>query len=79
LTPGHGDFFVIRIEAVADPSPPTFEEDPGESLSNEINDLFEHLSQLTEQEALDQVFRRVMLYLCCTCYERWIEDPTGSR
>jgi len=26
LTPGKGDFYVVRIEAVADPSPPSFSE-----------------------------------------------------
>jgi fibronectin-binding autotransporter adhesin len=38
-----------------------------------------YLNSLTEQEAMDQVFRHVMLYLCSTCYERWIEKPTGSQ
>lgn len=27
LTPGTGDFYVVRIEALADPTPPHFSED----------------------------------------------------
>jgi hypothetical protein len=27
LVPGKGDFYVVKIEAVADPSPPVFDED----------------------------------------------------
>jgi hypothetical protein len=79
LTPGRGDFYVVRIEAVADPTPPNLETRDAESLSAEIDRLFKRLGTFTEQEAVDQVFRRVVLYLCTTCYERWIEDPTGGQ
>jgi hypothetical protein len=35
------------------------------------------MAGVSEQEALDQVYRRLVLYLCGPCYRVWIEDPTG--
>ena len=32
---------------------------------------------LSEQDLLDQVYRRVTVYLCLRCYNVWIENPTG--
>jgi len=26
---------------------------------------------------MDQVYRRLVLYLCGPCYREWIEKPTG--
>ena len=79
LTPGRGEFYLVRIEAVADPSPPSFTaEESARDLRRAIERLIARLGDLTEQEAKDQVYRRVVLYLCVPCYGRWIEDPTGS-
>jgi hypothetical protein len=79
LTPGEGNFYVIKIEAVADPSPPIItEEDLRRDIRDEIDRLFAQLRDLTEQEDLDQVHRRVVLYLCGPCYRRWIENPVGD-
>ena len=78
LHPGSGDFYVVRIEAVCDPTPPAFsEEDLRRDPRAEIERLLEGLWNVSEQEAMDQVFRRVTLYLCGPCYREWIEDPTG--
>ena len=76
LTPGTGDFYVVRIEALADPTPPHFSEDDlRRDPRAEIARLIEQMRDLSEQELLDQVYRRLMLYLCGPCYRQWIEDP----
>lgn len=76
LTPGKGDFYVVRIEAVADPTPPEFSEDDlRRDPKAEIQRLLEEMRDLSPQEAMDQVYRRLVLYLCGTCYRQWIEDP----
>jgi hypothetical protein len=76
LTPGKGDFYVVRIEGVADPTPPEFSEDDlRRDPQAEIQRLLEELRDLSPQEAMDQVYRRLVLYLCGPCYRRWIEDP----
>jgi hypothetical protein len=76
LTPGKGNFYVVRIEALADPTPPSFsEEDLQHDPQREIARLFEQMRELSEQELLDQVYRRLVLYLCGPCYRRWIEEP----
>jgi hypothetical protein len=75
LQPGSGDFYRVTIEAVADP---TFSAvDQGTDLRQEIERLLARLEGVTEQEALDQVYRRLVLFLCGPCYRRWIENPTG--
>ena len=76
LRPGSGDFYLVRIEALADPSPPRFSEDDlKQDLRAEIERLFSQMSGLSERELIDQVYRRLVLYLCGPCYRQWIEDP----
>jgi hypothetical protein len=78
LEPGKGEFYVVRIEAFADPTPPTItEEDLKRDIVGEIERLIEAMRDLSEQEALDQVYRRMTVYLCNACYRQWIESPTG--
>ena len=78
LEPGKGDFYVVRIEALADPTPPSFSaEDLFRDVKAEIERLIEEMEGLSEQEAMDQIYRRLVLYLCGRCYRQWIEDPTG--
>jgi hypothetical protein len=76
LRRGEGRFYVIKIDAVADPSPPVIA-DPNipEDLPGEIDRLLKQVSAMTEQELMDQVHRRVVLYLCTRCYRVWIEEP----
>ena len=70
---------LVRIEAVADPVPPIFtEEDFAIDFDQEFQRLVEQTRDFTAQQAMDQVYRRVALYLCFSCYNRWIEKPTGS-
>jgi hypothetical protein len=78
LTPGEGNFYVVRIEALADPTPPSFSrEDLRRDARAEIERLVAEMSELSAEEAMDQVFRRLTIYLCGRCYAEWIENPTG--
>ncbi|MDP6447229.1 MAG: hypothetical protein QGG36_17885 [Pirellulaceae bacterium] len=78
LTPGAGDFYVVSIEAVADPTPPTIDEQPhGRDLKTEINNLIRDLHDVSAREAMDQVRRGVTIHLCRNCYGSWIENPAG--
>ncbi len=75
---GSGDFYVVRIEAFADPFPPVIEGDETDpDHAREIRRLVEAMADLSPQEAMDQVYRRLTLHLCTACYRRWIENPTG--
>ncbi len=78
LKPGSGDFYIVRIKAFADPTPPAFSaEDLEQDHRTEIDRLLERLSSLSGQEAMDQVYRRLTVYLCSPCYQQWIERPVG--
>jgi hypothetical protein len=78
LEPGTGSFYRVTIEAVADPTPPSFTpEDLASDPGREIERLLAQMEGLSAQEALDQVYRRLTLYLCGPCYRHWIENPTG--
>jgi hypothetical protein len=78
LEPGTGTFYRVTIEAVADPTPPTISaEDLATDLRKRIEDLLQQMQDLSAQEAMDQVYRRLTLYLCGPCYRQWIENPAG--
>ncbi len=78
LQPGSGNFFVVRIEAFADPSPPTIsEEELNRDHRAEIERLIDQMRELSEREISEQVHRRLILHLCGPCYRQWIEDPVG--
>ena len=78
LEPGRGDFYLIRIEAFADPTPPVFDEqDLRRDIRGELRELVEQLEDLSAQESMDQVHRRLTIYLCGPCYRLWIENPAG--
>ena len=79
LTPGEGNFYVVAITAVADPTPPIITEaDLATDVESEIQRIFEEIRDKTEQDLADQVFRRLILHLCAPCYTEWIENPTSS-
>ena len=80
LTPGKGDFYVVRIEAVADPAPPELSEDDLEDLDpgEEIDRIIEETSGMSERELMDGVWRRLTIHLCGRCYRTWIEDQAGK-
>ena len=76
---GKGEFYLVRIEAVLDPTPPEFtEEDLARNVTAELNELVRRLEHLPAREATEQVHRNLTLYLCLACCQRWIEDPTGA-
>jgi hypothetical protein len=47
-------------------------------LTREWRELVAELKDVSPQEALDQVHRRVIIHLCSACYREWIENPAGS-
>jgi hypothetical protein len=76
LTPGTGDFFVVRIEAVADPTPPTFsEEDLQRDHRRDFESLVKQMTDFSERELMDQVYRRTVIHLCNRCFDEWFEHP----
>lgn len=78
LAPGKGNFYVVRIEAFADPTlPEVSKEDLEADLDRQINELIERTRDMSEQELMDQVYRRLTIHLCGPCYQQWIEDPTA--
>ena len=36
------------------------------------------MRDLSEQELIDQVYRRLTIHLCEPCYRQWIENPAGK-
>jgi len=79
LKPGDGDFFRINVEAMADPTPPDVsEEDVATDHREQIERLLGTMNDMSEREAMDQVYRRLTFHLCGACYRTWIEDPAGS-
>jgi hypothetical protein len=79
LQPGTADSYRVTIEAVADPWPPVVSgDDSPADLRRKIERLLEQMEGLSAQEAMDQVYRRVTLYLCVRCYRPWIENPLGT-
>ncbi|HUT00998.1 MAG TPA: hypothetical protein VM031_00980 [Phycisphaerae bacterium] len=80
LTPGKGDFYVVRIEAMADPTGPDLSDEDLAKLdpAEEIDRLIEQMWDLSEQELMDMVYRRLTIHLCGPCYRKWIENPADG-
>jgi hypothetical protein len=78
LAAGRGQFYVVSIEAVADPTPPSFtSEEMDRDYRADWRATVAELEGTSPQEALDQVYRRVVIHLCNACYQDWIENPAG--
>jgi hypothetical protein len=78
LHPGRAEFYIVRIEAFADPSPPVLTEaDLQRDIPGEIERLIEAMRGKSEREAMDEVHRTLTLCLCNRCYREWVENPTG--
>jgi len=76
LEPGRGEFYVVTIEAIADPTPPSFSADElARDCRADWRATVAALQDTSPQEALDQVYRRVVIHLCNACYNDWIENP----
>ena len=59
---GSDTCYLIKVEAMADPSPPIISTDDG--IRQEIEGLFAKMKDLSPQEAMDQVYRRPRLLFC---------------
>jgi hypothetical protein len=35
------------------------------------------MADVSAREALEQVYRRLVIHLCNACYARWIENPAS--
>lgn len=78
LRPGSGNYYQVTIEAVADPTPPLVSpEDMAGDLRQQIERLLAQLQDVSEQEAMAQVYLRRRLFLCAPCCRRWIEHPVA--
>ncbi len=80
LETGKGNFYVVRIEAFADPTGPDLADvDLGDEadINAEFNRLLDQMRNMSERELMDQVYRRLTMHLCGSCYRRWIENPAG--
>jgi hypothetical protein len=80
LQPGKGDWYVVRVEAFADPTPPSLDGDDVAGVldvDREIENLLEQMREMSERELMDQVYRRFTMHLCGGCYKRWLENPAG--
>jgi hypothetical protein len=77
LASGSGDFYRVTIEAVADPTPPNLPHMDPADIRQRIERLLAQMRGLSEQEALDQVYRRLTFDLCVPCYRQWITNPAG--
>jgi hypothetical protein len=82
LAPGEGNFYIVRIEAFADPSPPNFQHEGLAAMNSfelaaAIDALIEDMIDMSERELMDQVHRRLTIHLCGRCYRAWIENPAG--
>jgi hypothetical protein len=76
--PGRGDYYLVRIDAVADPQPPIItQEDLDEDVGAEIERLIRRMRSMSEQQLEHQVFRQKVIYLCVPCFNRWIETPVS--
>jgi hypothetical protein len=74
--PGRGDYYLVRIDAVADPQPPIItQEDLDQDVGAEIDRLIRLMKGLNEQQLEQQVYRNKAIYLCIRCFNRWFENP----
>lgn len=79
MAPGRSHFYVVRIEAVADPTPPKMaSSDLAASFSQQFEKVLEQVRGMSERELMDQVYRRLVIHLCGKCFGEWIEDPAGN-
>ena len=78
LKPGVGNFYIVKIEAFADPTGPNLTEaDLAVDIDKVIEDILEEIRHTSETELMDQVYRRLTIHLCGRCYAKWIENPAS--
>lgn len=73
VTPGRGEFYIVEIEAKADPTPPVLDDDYLQrDYKSEINAL------VAELENLEPESRKLTINLCVACYSAWMDNPAGT-
>jgi len=78
LTPGRGDYYVVKVEAFAEAGPVVItDEDLAKDHGKEMGEILEKMEGMSGREAMDSVYRRLSFYLCRACYRAWIERPAG--
>ena len=68
-----------RVKDFRDPAQITIDDllkSPEETIA-EYEAILAQMRDLSEQEMMDQVYRKMTLMLCRACYEGWIEKPVG--
>jgi hypothetical protein len=76
--PGRGDYYLVRIDADADPALPEFtEEEMAIDYQREPRNLIGQTKSLTAEQAMNQVRRKFVLVLCIPCYSSWIDNPVA--
>jgi hypothetical protein len=76
--PGRGDYYLVRIDAIADPQPPIITQaDLDQDLGGEIERLICLMKGMSEEQLERQVFRQKAIYLCVACFNLWIENPVS--
>jgi hypothetical protein len=65
LKPGDGNFYVVAIDAMADPTPPRLDHDmrSDRDLQQEIRELIHQLEDMSEREAVDRAVAPVLAAL----------------
>jgi hypothetical protein len=72
--------YVVRMEVWAAYDPMEIvPEDLEKDRAGEIRDLMGKLEAMTEQEAMDSVYRRMVFDLCPACQRAVLADPLGKR
>lgn len=64
----------IEVKAAYDPMELT-EDDLDQDLDSKIDETIEELKELSEQEANDQVYKKMTFHLCPACQKEYIDDP----
>jgi len=77
LQPGAGELYTITIEATSDPYPPHLPESDTDEIRREIERILDQMQSQSDVELKNQVRRRLVLHLCVSCYNEWIESPVG--
>ena len=76
ITPGSDHYYAVQISAIADPHAPRFDDqDAAGDLQSQIRALLDQMADQSEQELLDQVYRRLDGHLCAKCFATWIDKP----
>jgi hypothetical protein len=72
--------YLVRVEVWAAYDPMEISpDDLAGDRTDEIRDLVQRLDGMTEQEAMDSVYRKFVFDLCPACQRGYLADPLGKR